>query len=525
MNREISNLTEQIKNKLQLPEDDKQWLDDYLSEKIKLLIKNKSLSKEIINDFIFQKKIPHNIEVEKSVISKLLLFPLKNIGKMSEVTEDYFYDSVNSHIWKAIKYLQESNKTINVDGLYSVLESMNKIDYVGGKKYIESLIKSQNTDSDFDERLDELANYFVARSMYQDLQESMHSILDKDVAEIHDFRRKIIEDLSVYSKNQIKEINNGITLANQFAEYVDKYTNSFKNGKGITGLSTCIEELDKEIKGWQETDLIVIAGRPGMGKTAFAISDAVHSVLKNEPILFFSLEMSALQLVVRMFTIIKKVSLGFAIEYRQNDINSFIAEELPNLPIYIDDTPGVNWKYILDKSILYKEKFGIKRIYVDYLQLMGSSEQKVFSREQIVSENSRGLKIVAKTTNCPVFNLSQLSRSCETRVDKRPLLSDLRDSGSIEQDADIVLFTYRDEYYKIFESDARSNTEGIAEIIISKNRNGALNTINCFFNAPITKWDNLYNRPLSYSNNSNEYLKKKAQHVTDDNEIIDDIPF
>jgi replicative DNA helicase len=152
---------------------------------------------------------------------------------------------------------------------------------------------------------------------------------------------------------------------------------------------------------------------------------------------------------------------------------------------------------------------------------MSGIDSRITNRENIVGENSRGLKIIAKSTGCPVFALSQLSRSCETRMDKRPLLSDLRDSGSIEQDADIVLFTYRSEYYKIFEDDY-GNTEGIAELIISKHRNGALDTVKCFFNAPITRFTSLKNKPFNYTNQTNQHLKNSESESID---IDPDMPF
>lgn len=523
-NRQIVEEVSLIKRKFedQLTSKDLEWLEDHLVDSLHKLTLKGSVGKEVLADFLFQKTPPHNVESEAALLGKLILFPSKIMTQCTSLTRDHFYDSRNAWIWAACKEVNNKGKSITLDAVYSFLEGNSKTDSAGGKRYIEALVKDQTSDTGFLDRLKEVQDNFVLRGIWGKCAEAVHDVMNIDADNAHDFRIKIIEELSALSQQQTAKYHTGSSMAVEMAEYIERYEEAIIAGDGLTGNQSCVGALDSVTKGWHKTDLIIVAARPGMGKTALAISDAAVAVLAGIPVAFFSLEMSALQLTIRLFCVIKGYSLELALKYKRPDLDRFISDELPNLPIYIDDTPGVHWKYILDRSMAMKEKHGIQMIYVDYLQLMSGVDSRVSNRENIVGENSRGLKIIAKTTECPVMALSQLSRSCESRIDKRPMLSDLRDSGSIEQDADMVIFTYRPEYYKIFEDDY-GTTEGIGELIIAKHRNGALDTVKAFFNAPITKWTDLKNRPMTYTNNTNQNLKKKVEY--EEERIDEGMPF
>jgi replicative DNA helicase len=503
-----------------LGRNDQIWLQEKLDESLQNLL-SKNVGTEVLSEFLFQKTPPHNIESETSLLARIILYPGIVLPQCTTLTSEHFYDVRHSLIWSSCKELHNKGKELTLDAVYVYLEANKKTEAAGGKRYLEAITKDCISDVGYMDRIKEVQDYFVLRGIWKRCAEAVHEAFNTNPDMAHEYRLKLIEDLSQLAQQQQKTYQDGVSLAQQMMEYIEKYEKSLQQGTGVTGLNSCVPELDIVTKGWQPTDLIIIAGRPGMGKTALAISDAAESVKEGIPIAFFSLEMSALQLAIRMFCIIKNYDLYTAVNYKKQELLTFVSEELPNLPIYIDDTPGVNWRYILDKSLAMKQKHGIKKIYVDYIQLMSGIDSRITNRENIVGENSRGLKIIAKSTGCPVFALSQLSRSCETRMDKRPLLSDLRDSGSIEQDADIVLFTYRSEYYKIFEDDY-GNTEGIAELIISKHRNGALDTVKCFFNAPITRFTSLKNKPFNYTNQTNQHLKNSESESID---IDPDMPF
>jgi replicative DNA helicase len=494
-----------------------------LDEGIRSLLMKSEIGKEALADFLFQKKPPCNLESEAAFLGKAMLFPQKLMPLATQVNDEYFYDNRHAWIWFALKSLWDDAKRITMDGIFSTLEAVDKLESAGGKRYINAVVKDQGTEAGFEDRLAEITQYYTLRGIWATCAEAVHDVMSVEPDEATDFRLTLIEKLGSFAKFQKKSHSDGSDLSAKLGEYVQKLQDAMERGDTLTGGISPIVELDRVTNGWQDSDLIVVAGRPGMGKTALAISDACEAVLNGIPVLFFSMEMSAVQLAARMFCIIKGYSLKVAVEYKINELHQFLAEELPNLPIYIDDTANLNWKQAFDKATLLKEKHGIRRIYFDYVQLMGSVDPRITNTEQIVSENSRGLKIIAKTLNCPVFELSQLSRSCESRADKRPLLSDLRHSGAIEQDADIVIFTYRDEYYGIMENDERSNTQGVAELIIAKHRNGALGTVQCFFNAPITKFTNLDRRPTTYTSGITHKKVVDVEEIS--SSLSEDIPF
>jgi replicative DNA helicase len=271
--------------------------------------------------------------------------------------------------------------------------------------------------------------------------------------------------------------------------------------EGLSGIPTGFHDLDKLTSGWQPSDLIIVAARPGMGKTAFTLSMARNMAIDyGAPVAFFSLEMSSVQLITRLISSetglsSEKLRTG-KLEKHEWEQLSIKVKDLEKAPLYIDDTPSLSIFDLRAKARRLSSQYGIKMIVIDYLQLMtaGGNGKGGGNREQEISTISRNLKALAKELNVPVIALSQLSRAVETRgSSKRPLLSDLRESGAIEQDADIVSFIYRPEYYKIDEWDdeERSPTQGQAEFIVAKHRNGGLDNIRLKFVGSLGKFDNL----------------------------------
>ena len=270
-------------------------------------------------------------------------------------------------------------------------------------------------------------------------------------------------------------------------------------GNVLTGVGTGFRDLDKMTSGWQKSDLIIIAARPGMGKTSFTLALARNSAVElQKPVAFFSLEMSTGQLVQRLISMETELSADKlrkgTLEHHEYKQLTTKIDKLKSAQIIIDDTPALNVFELRAKCRRYKERFGIEMIIIDYLQLMtgGTDGKTNFNREQEISQISRSLKTIAKELNVPVIALSQLNRSVETRGGmKRPQLSDLRESGAIEQDADIVIFLYRAEYYKIDQDEAGDPTRGIGEVIIAKHRNGELGTVKTKFIGQYAKFAEL----------------------------------
>ncbi|HRS54763.1 MAG TPA: replicative DNA helicase, partial [Bacteroidales bacterium] len=325
-----------------------------------------------------------------------------------------------------------------------------------------------------------------------------------------------------------REYKSMTVLIQEALERIKEIRNSDKD---LSGVPSGFSELDRATAGWQPSDLIIIAARPGMGKTAFVLSMARNTAIDyNMPVAIFSLEMSALQLVTRLIAAetelsASKLRKGDLKEYEWEQLNVKI-KKLAEAKIFIDDTPALTVFELRAKCRRLKYEHNIAMVIVDYLQLMsGLSDNRGGNREQEISNISRSLKSLAKELNVPVIAISQLSRAVETRGgSKRPLLSDLRESGAIEQDADLVLFIYRPEYYKIMEDEQGQSTVGMAEIIIAKHRNGTLKDIKLRFIDKFAKFEEF--EPVIYtdgykneSNNSNSYtIPSKMNDENDDEE-------
>lgn len=298
--------------------------------------------------------------------------------------------------------------------------------------------------------------------------------------------------------------------------------------KGMTGIPSGLHTVDRQTGGWQNTDLIILAARPGMGKTAFALQCAMYAAENGMPAAFFSLEMSGLQLAQRAIATrvninVQNIRTGKMTERDISDLKQ-AAEEFQRIPLYIDDTPAISLSALRSKARKLVSSKGVKFIVIDYLQLMTTTVEKGATRERYLSDISAGIKALAKELDIPIIALSQLSRAVESRSDKRPMLSDLRESGSLEQDADAVIFLYRPEYYGITEDESGANIEGQCEAIFAKHRNGAVGTCdeNLGFQGACTRFFNL---------NETQYLTKQKDeqpqfnHTTHRPSTTEDIPF
>ncbi|KMU60565.1 Replicative DNA helicase [Elizabethkingia anophelis] len=376
-----------------------------------------------------------------------------------------------------------------------VIMELEKIGRRGLDKYVVELTLGVSSSASFDYYLKTLVELSVKRDFIEKFTRLL-KIANNPTEDVFDIRDKAFEYFDNLFIDQFIEENK----QNQtFPDLINKVQEKFENIRPgeVTGISSSLEIVNKVIGGWQNSDLIIVAGRPGMGKTAFMIQQIVDAVKQNIPTGVFSLEMSAEQITGRVITnytgIPNSSILRKGLKYDEIEKFAYLKKELLSLKIHIDDTPGISIQNLRIKAKMLKLKYNIGIMFVDYLQL--ATYDKAGNREQEISNISRGLKAIAKELDIPVIALSQLSRKVEERPGKRPMLSDLRDSGSIEQDADEVIFLYRPEYYGIEEWDSDYNnedTENEAEIIISKNRNGGILSERCRVNLTTSKFMNLH---------------------------------
>lgn len=433
-----------------------------------------------------------NINFEKVILGMLLVdssvFPRYN----TKLSVRLFENKDHQIIFEIVNSLWQNNKPVD---MMIVIMELEKIGRRGLDKYVVELTLGVSSSASFDYYLKTLVELSVKRDFIEKFTRLL-KIANNPTEDVFDIRDKAFEYFDNLFIDQFIEENK----QNQtFPDLINKVQEKFENirPREVTGISSSLEIVNKVIGGWQNSDLIIVAGRPGMGKTAFMIQQIVDAVKQNIPAGVFSLEMSAEQITGRVITnytgIPNSSILRKGLKYDEIEKFAYLKKELLSLKIYIDDTPGISIQNLRIKAKMLKLKYNIGIMFVDYLQL--ATYDKAVNREQEISNISRGLKAIAKELDIPVIALSQLSRKVEERPGKRPMLSDLRDSGSIEQDADEVIFLYRPEYYGIEEWDSDYNnedTENEAEIIISKNRNGGILSERCRVNLTTSKFMNLH---------------------------------
>ncbi len=439
---------------------------------------------------------PQAIDLEEVVLGAMMI-DKKGVDEVIDIlSPDAFYKDAHKYIFEAIFKLFENSEPIDLLTVSSQLKKDEKLEMVGGDFYLISLTQRVSSSAHIE---------FHARIILQKyIQRSLIKISNEIIEEAYD-ETKDVFDLLDNAEAKLYEVTQGnvkksTETAQSLVIQAKKKIEEISNKEGLSGIPTGFDKLDKLTSGWQPSDLIIVAARPGMGKTALTLTMARNiSVDFNQPVAFFSLEMSSVQLITRLISSetglsSEKLRTGKLEKHEWEQLNVKV-KTLEKAPLYIDDTPSLSIFDLRAKARRLASQYGIKMIMIDYLQLMtAGGSHKGGNREQEISMISRNLKALAKELNVPVIALSQLSRAVETRGgSKRPLLSDLRESGAIEQDADIVSFIYRPEYYKIDEWDdeERSPTEGQGEFIVAKHRNGGLENIRLKFIGHLGKFDNL----------------------------------
>lgn len=427
---------------------------------------------------------PHSVESEQSILGSIILDKDAIITVAETINPSDFYKEAHKIIYESMLSLNSNNEPIDLITLIEELRKEGHLDNIGGISYLTSLSTIVPTTSN----VKYYANIVKEKSVIRQLIKASNEIINlgydasTDVQEILNKAEKNIFDISQEkSGDDIQPIN--AVLQDTF-DMIEKLCTEKKE---VTGITTGFKDLNKKINGLQRTDLILLAARPAMGKTAFSLNLVQNAALKGDAsVAVFSLEMSKEQLVQRMLSAqsnveLSKIKTGTLGESDWPRIIDGMAV-LSEAKIFIDDTPGIKISEIRSKCRRLKMEKGLDLILIDYLQLM-EGEGKNENRQQEIAKISRSLKILAKELDCPVVALSQLSRSPELRKDHRPILSDLRESGSIEQDADIVMFLYRDEYYH-----DDSEKKNIGEVIVAKNRHGETGNVELVWFGQVQKF-------------------------------------
>lgn len=444
-----------------------------------------------MSDLFADRTPPQNIEAEQAVLGAIFLEDHALVTASERLAPEDFYRAAHQRIYQVMIELSEKGEPVDLVTVTSELLDRKWLDDIGGVSYLSDLANSVPTAANIDyysqiveeksllRRLIRVATNIAAESYSS--EEEVGAILDEAERTILDVAHR-------------KNTSAFISIKDVLVETYDKIE-MLQNQKGdITGIPTGFTELDRMTAGFQRNDLIIVAARPSVGKTAFALNIAQNVATKtDENIAIFSLEMGASQLVTRMLCAEGNID---AQRMRTGQLNpddwqklTMAMGSLAKTGIYIDDTPGIKVNDIRAKCRRLKQEKGLGMILIDYLQLIQGSGRGGENRQQEVSEISRSLKQLARELNVPVIALSQLSRGVESRQDKRPMMSDIRESGSIEQDADIVSFLYRDDYY-----DKETENQNIIEIIIAKQRNGPVGTVELAFIKEYNKFVNLERR-------------------------------
>ena len=440
---------------------------------------------------------PQALDIEKVVLGALMIDSDAFTVVSELIRPETFYDPRHQKIYGAIQSLNLHEKPVDIMTVAEELKRSGDLEEVGGPAYIVELSSHVASSAHIEYHGRILAQKFLARQLIQFASMIETSAFDEtvDVDELMQKAEGSLFELS--QKNMAQEYTQIDPIVKQAHELLLKAANNQENG-GLTGISTGFTKLDKITAGWQPSDLVIIAGRPAMGKTSFALSLAKNIAIDNRiPVAFFSLEMNNVQLVNRLLSNVCSIS-GSKILSGQLDPSDWERfdnnlRKMDGAPIYVDDTPGLSVFELRTKARRLVREHGIKVLMVDYLQLMNANGMRFNSRQEEVSTISRSLKGLAKELNIPVLALSQLNRTVEQRdgiEGKRPQLSDLRESGAIEQDADMVLFVHRPEYYHIFEDDKGNDLHGMAQIIIAKHRKGATGDVLLTFKGQYTRFEN-----------------------------------
>ena len=436
---------------------------------------------------------PQAVELEKVVLGALMI-DSDAFSMVSEILKpETFYEPRHQKIYQAIQTMNMEERPVDIMTLIDELTKMGEIDKIGGASYLMDISSQVASAAHIEYHARILAQKALARQLIHYAGDIETRAFDESV-DVDELMQHAEGELFSISQNNMKQDYTQVDPV--IKEALDILKRAAANAGGLTGIPTGFAGLDDMTSGWQASDLVIIAGRPAMGKTSFALSIAKNvAVDYHVPTAFFSLEMNNVQLVNRLISNVCEVS-GHKILTGQLDDEDWKRLDakiraLTGAPIYIDDTPGLSIFELRTKARRLVREKGVKIIMIDYLQLMNANGMKFGSRQEEVSTISRSLKGLAKELNVPVLALSQLSRNVENREGlegKRPQLSDLRESGAIEQDADMVLFVHRPEYYRIYQDEKGNDLHGMAQIIIAKHRKGATGDVLLNFRGEFTRF-------------------------------------
>ncbi len=440
-----------------------------------------------MEETLLKRVMPHSIEAEQSVIGAMIMDREAIVVASEIISEDDFYSKQCGTLFEAMVELNNEGKPVDLVTLQDRLREKDVPPEVSSLEYIRDLITAVPTSANIKYYANIVAEKATLRRLIKLNEEIANTCYaGKESLEV------ILEDTEkrVFNLVQRRNTEEFVPIRQVVMNAMDQIEKASKNKGSVTGIATGFIDLDYRTAGMQPSDLVLIAARPSMGKTAFVLNIAQHVAFKlNQTVAIFSLEMSKEQLVNRLFSLESKVD---AQKLRTGNLADSDWEKLIETAgvigksnLIIDDTPGISIAEMRSKCRKYKLEHDLKMIIIDYLQLMSGSG-KGDSRQQEISDISRSLKALARELSVPVLSLSQLSRAVEQRPDHRPMLSDLRESGAIEQDADVVMFIYRDDYYN-----KDTEKKGIAEIIVAKQRNGPIGTVELVWLPEYTKFANM----------------------------------
>lgn len=443
---------------------------------------------------------PQALDLEEAVLGALML----EKGALNAVVEflkpEHFYSEQHQEIYRAIIDLFKGSEPVDMRTVVNQLRKNGKIELVGGAYYIAELTSKVSSAANIEYHARVVIELAIKRDLIQ-IASQIHHDAYEDTTDVFELLDKTEQSIFEISDSNLRK--NYDNMKNLMYRAIQELQKLKEHKDGLTGVPSGFTALDRMTSGWQNSDLVIIAARPGMGKTAFVVSAMRNAAVDfKRPVAIFSLEMASVQLVNRMISAEaelegEKIRKGQLAEFEWAQL-VHKTNRLSSAPIFIDDTPALSILELRAKSRRLKAEHGIQLIIVDYLQLMRGDAGG--NREQEIASISRALKGIAKELNVPVLALSQLSRGVETRGgDKRPQLSDLRESGSIEQDADMVIFLYRPEYYKITVDEEGMPTQGMGEVIIAKHRNGSTGTAKLKFIGKYTKFAD-FDSPAPHEN-------------------------
>lgn len=433
---------------------------------------------------------PHSIEAEQSVLGGLMLDNDAWPNVSERITPEDFYRRDHGKIYRAVQFLANDNKPFDVVTLAEWLESHEELESVGGMAYLAQLAENTPSAANIAAYADIVRQRAILRELVAAgtrITESAFRTEGRTPDEILDLAESLVFEIA---EREARGRRGFRPIKELLVDALDRIDQLFKRDNPITGVATGYYELDNMTSGLQKSDLIIVAGRPSMGKTAFAMNIAQHAAIKEElPVAIFSMEMPSEQLAMRMMSSLGRIDQHRVRTGRLTDDDwprlTASVGMLSEVKMFIDDTPALTPGDLRARCRRLAREHGLGLVVIDYLQLMQVPGTKE-NRATEISEISRSLKALAKELDCPVIALSQLNRSLESRTDKRPVMSDLRESGAIEQDADVIMFIYRDEVY-----DEDTMDKGIAEILIGKQRNGPIGSRKLRFFGEYTTFENL----------------------------------